>query len=171
LNEGVLTRAIDRELARRSHTTTAAAAAEDQPPTTRPIKPWLGESYCLHLTARFLQSFTAPGPREMMQAEAQNVAWRNEPILNEFRRLLPDQDPVQAYERVFGITLIDGGGGKYEWDPKWQTMQSSVYGSPEQPKSGPTVLDSIQGMGGNFGVTFEHDGLRGRAEIELPQPR
>jgi hypothetical protein len=168
LNEGVLTRAIDRELARTAHTTTGPVAADDQPPTTRPIKPWLGESYCLHLTARFLQSVTASGKTEM-QTEAQDTAWRNAPILNEFRRLLPDQDPVQAYSRVFGVTLIDGAGGKYEWDPQWQTMQSSVYGSPAQPKTGPTVLDSIQGMGGNFGITFEHDGLRGRAEVELPQ--
>ncbi|HSV16618.1 MAG TPA: hypothetical protein VLI90_20305 [Tepidisphaeraceae bacterium] len=161
LNEGVLTRSMDREAARKP----GAAAATM--PATQPVGPWLGESYCLRLAPRFLQSIMDAGKNEL-QAQAQETAWRNIPILNEFKRLLPDQDPAQAYERVFGIALIDGAGGHYDWDEKWQTMQSSIYGSPAQPKQGPTVLDTVKGMGGNFGVTFEHGGLRARAEIELP---
>ncbi len=82
--------------------------------------------------------------------------------------MLPDVDPVAVYRKVFGVTVIDGGGGTFTWNKDWQTFESSAYGAPADQKIGPTIVDSIYGLGGNFGVSFENSGLRGRAEIDLP---
>ena len=63
--------------------------------------------------------------------------------------------------------LIDPAGGQYTWNEKWQTMESSVYGSPAQPKEGPAGIAALNGLlRANFGVTFENDGLRAKGEVE-----
>ena len=64
-------------------------------------------------------------------------AWSNLPILNEWKRLYPDRDPVELHERVWKIRLICPGGGQYVWNDKYQTMESTVYGHPGEPKTGP----------------------------------
>jgi hypothetical protein len=48
-------------------------------------------------------------------------------------------------------------------------MQSENYGHPGEPKTGPTALDLIRGARANLGLTFENNGLRGRAEVERPR--
>jgi hypothetical protein len=45
-------------------------------------------------------------------------------------------------------------------------MESTVYGHPGQPKSGPKVSAMLgQFEKANLGVTFEDQGLRGRIEL------
>jgi hypothetical protein len=132
LNEGVILRAMDRSAARR----TGAA--------TQPTHTWLGESLCLQLEPTMTEIFAAMNAREAM-AEAQNRAWANLAILNEWKRLFPDQDPVQVHETLFGARPVDPAGGSYTWNEQWQTMQSANYGHPAEPKPGPTALDLIRG--------------------------
>ena len=73
--------------------------------------------------------------------------------------------------KAFGFTvpvLIDPAGGTYFWNEKWQTMESSIYGCPEAPKTGPDLPGLIERLrDGNFGVDFEEHGVRGRAEVGL----
>ena len=64
-------------------------------------------------------------------------SWSNLPILNEWKRLFPNEDPVKVHERLWHVTLICPGGGKYVWNDQWHTMESTVYGHPGQPKTGP----------------------------------
>ena len=61
----------------------------------------------------------------------------NLPALNEWKRLFPDRDPVAVHREVWGVTLVCPGGGNYVWNEKYATMESTVYGHPGQPKSGP----------------------------------
>ena len=97
----------------------------------------------------------------------QTQAWNNLPILNEWKRLYPDRDPVELHERVWKIRLLCPGGGRYVWNDKYQTMESTVYGHPGQPKAGPPappVLSTFNAA--DFGLTLENDGLRGRVELQ-----
>jgi len=103
------------------------------------------------------------GYRGQLRAET----YKNLPILNEWRRLFPGQDPLVTHEQVTGTQLVCAGGGELVWNDEWQTMESTVYGCPGNPKKGPVappVLHTVKH--GSFGLTFELDGLRARMEIE-----
>ncbi len=94
-------------------------------------------------------------------------AWSNLPILNEWKRLYPDCDPVELHERVWNIRLICPGGGRYVWNDKYQTMESTVYGHPGEPKKGPLAAVALQQFSsGDFGLAFENQGLRARVSLE-----
>ena len=99
----------------------------------------------------------------------QVLSWSNLPVLNEWKRLFPDRDPVAVHAAVWGVTLQCPGGGKYVWNAQYGTMESTVYGHPGQPKAGPPappVLSSF--ASGDFGLTLENDGLRARVELHRP---
>jgi len=157
--EDMLKRALDRRIARRK-------AKEQGKPLPAPARPWLGENVCLQADVKgvpLLAAFFA----EDYQLAMQNRAWGNLPILNEWKRLYPGKDPVKLHEELWKIRLIDPAGGRYVWNEQYRTMESTVYGHPGEPKPGPgapPVLARI--LGGNFGVTFEREGLRARVELK-----
>ena len=94
-------------------------------------------------------------------------AWGNIPILNEWKRLFSNEDPVKLHERLWQTRLLCPGGGRYVWNEQWQTMESTMYGHPGQPKSGPAVPPGISDLaGGEFGLDFEDSGLRARAVLQ-----
>ena len=50
-------------------------------------------------------------------------------------------------------------------------MESTVFGHPGQPKTGPATLPGLSRFkAANFGLTFEDQGLRARMEL-LRDPR
>jgi hypothetical protein len=103
------------------------------------------------------------GYQTLMQARA----WGNLPILNEWKRRYPDQDPVGLHEQYWHTRLVCPGGGQYVWNDQWQTMESTVYGCPAAPKAGPVAAPELQSIKyGNFGVTFEQQGLRARVSLD-----
>jgi len=178
LNEKVLQRAIDRQLAREeaggekkpagaAETKPAAKAAQDP-------RPWLGSNVGLQVDSRVLEIVNHL-TRDVYQQTMQARAWGNIPILNEWKRRFPNRDPVTVHQQVWQVELVCPGGGKYVWNEKWQTMESTVYGHPGGPKEGPPappVLSSFRD--GNFGLTFEEQGLRARvilrrgAQVQSP---
>ena len=105
--------------------------------------------------------------RDEYELAMQARAWGNLPILNQWKRMYPDQDPVELHERVWQIRLICPGGGRYVWNEKFQTMESTVYGHPGEPKSGPAAPPALtEFANGSFGLTFENQGLRARVSLE-----
>lgn len=167
LSEPLLKRAIDRQVARdeakAKGETKSEAKNEPQPAVERP---WLGESVVLQVRQKALKIASALSRREY-QAMMQQRAWGNLPILNEWKRRYPEQDPLAVHARFWHEELICPGGGKYVWNPKWQTMESTIYGHPGEPKEGPAappLLEQVQV--GNFGLTFEQQGLRVRTQLE-----
>jgi hypothetical protein len=158
LSEDVLKRALDRRLAR--------IAADEEGKTIEAKPPWIGESLCLQADAKavaLISGFFA----EDYQLEMQKRSWANLPILNEWKRHYRNQDPVELHERVWQVRLIDPAAGQYVWNDQWQTMESSVYGHPGEPKKGPATPSLVSGItGGNFGITFEDDGLRARMALD-----
>ncbi len=96
----------------------------------------------------------------------QDRSWGNLPILNEWHRRFPGQDPVAFHQKHWGVTLLCPGGGKYVWNEAWQTYESTVYGHPGQPRSGPKVPPALSLFRqGEFGLTFENQGVRARAVL------
>ena len=94
-------------------------------------------------------------------------SWSNLPILNEWKRLYPNDDPVAVHKRIWGTTLVCTGGGQYTWNEKLQTMQSTVYGSPVEPKGQSQINilpDDISAI--DSGLTFEQKGLRARVVLD-----
>ena len=80
----------------------------------------------------------------------------------------PDRDPVAVHEAVWGTTLVDPGGGKYTWNARWSTMESTVLGHPGDPRSGPDVAPPTNRFNSlGLGLNFEDGGLRARTEVEL----
>jgi hypothetical protein len=97
----------------------------------------------------------------------QHTAWANLPILNEWKRRFPTEDPVAVHRRVWDVELVCPGGGRYVWNDAWKSMESTVYGHPGEPKDGPpapAVLSTFDT--GSFGLEFEPNGIRGRVRLE-----
>jgi hypothetical protein len=154
LNEDMLKQAIDRQIARND---TNAPAAPNK-------TPWLGNSLGLQLQKRFVDVI-GKLMQEEYQSHLQTLAWNNLPILNEWKRLYPDQDPVKLHEQFWGVKLLCPGGGKYVWNEKWQTMESTVFGHPGQPKTGSNAaLPDLLNV--NAGLTFENGGLSAKGVME-----
>ena len=112
LSEAVLKKAIDRAVDKKAR---ASPSASLGPPLA--ASPWLGSNAGLHLDHRLLEvgSFFA---RDQYQDRMQVLSWSNLPILNEWKRLFPDRDPVAVHRELWGVTLVCPGGGKYVWNAR-----------------------------------------------------
>lgn len=157
LNEDVIKRAIDRQAGK-------AETGKTQPP-------WLGESLALQIGRRGFEVLGIAGRTEFHD-ELQVRSWGNLPILNEWKRLFPDRDPVALHQAVWGTTLVDPGGGRYAWNPRWATMESTVFGHPGEPKAGHDLQNPVSRFGSvRLGVSFEKGGLRAKTAVDLlPKP-
>ena len=171
-SEELLKRALDRQAERAAAKPAATQAATTQVATTKPAadgpaeKAWLGE----HLSARISRSgieLLQFLMREGYQSSMQEAAWSNLPILNEWKRRFPADEPVALHEKYWQTRLICPGGGTYVWNEEWQTMESTVYGHPGNPKSGPPMPATLSVLDlAGAGLTFEENGLRARVELE-----
>ncbi len=131
---------------------------------------WLGESVALRVDSRALDMVRGLA-RERWDQRMRVQAWKALPILNEWHRRFPDQDPVLVHERLWGTRLVCPGGGGYEWDAEAGTMTSTLYGTPVHPTEGPDLPDAVLRLESlDMGVTFEEDSLRARVEV-VRRPR
>jgi hypothetical protein len=151
LREDVIQRAIERHTARRDTESPA-------PPTT----PWLGESLALRVDGSILRH-----PLLWQETHPEAAAWRNLPILNTWRAMHPDRDPVAVHAEYWGTDLLCPGGGSYAWNEADRTMESTLYGHPGAPRLGPKIPAPLLGLLlADFGLSFENDGLRARVVLE-----
>lgn len=169
LNETVIKNVLQRQTARLKAKENPVAEKKDAEKKTEValnIKPWLGKNLVLRADKKLIDLATH-STRRQMQNNIQLLAWSNLPILNEWHRMYPDRDAVGVHEQVWKTKLVCPGGGKYVWNDSWQTMESTVYGHPGEPKDGPFVTPGMLGIeSADFGLTFEEQGLRARAVLE-----
>ncbi len=152
LSEDLIKRAIERHA---------------KPDKDAAASPWLGEHAGLTVEGDALK-WIARGSRDAMRELAQQQAWAALPILNEWRRLRPDDNPVQLHQRLWHQTL--GQPDDYRWNHDWQTMESVAWGHPGQPRTpeNPPTVDLLRSLQqGKLGVTFENQGLRAKADLQL----
>ncbi len=132
--------------------------------------PWLGEQAALRISAGLKPLLAKLGELNRGKDILQRRSWANLTILNEWHRLFPGEDPVAVHERLWHTRLTCPGGGTYVWNPTLKTMESTVYGSPQAPKDGPPWLPGDGWQAADFGLTFEHDGLRARSVLIRDTP-
>ncbi|MSR60076.1 MAG: hypothetical protein EXS05_20960 [Planctomycetaceae bacterium] len=180
LNEDLLKRALDRQAAAKQGADAKAGKAAvadsgegkpadgrqgtdpaaDHPPT------WAGKSMALRVDGKVLELLEPIFGRREYQAIMQARAWSNLPILNEWKRLYSERDPLAVHQQVWGTALLCPGGGRYVWNKEFQTMESTVYGHPGQPRTGPALPQALRGVKqADFDVTFENRGLRAKVEV------
>lgn len=158
LNENVLKRALDRQAARTQAPAEGRAARPE-------ANPWLGRHMCLKVDKAFLAIIMGL-IEEQFRDEMLDRSWDNLQVLTEWKLLYPDLDPVQLHRRLWQTQLVCPAGGEYVWNPEWETMMSTGCGHPNLPKEGPAWPPALRRvLSGNFGLTFEDDGLRARVEI------
>ena len=156
MSEDTLKKAIDRQVAR----------AEKKLSAT-PARPWLGKHLGLQAHRDVLAMMDAiEGRSGGYRARLREHCWKNLPILNEWKRMFPEEDAGAMHTHLTGIRLICPGGGKFVWNDEWKTYESTEFGHPGAPKNGPADPYPFPGWTwGNFGVDFEEDGIRARAQI------
>jgi hypothetical protein len=158
LNEALLKRSIDRRLVREE-----AKKKGDKLPEAE--HPWLGENMALAVNGKLIQLIAAM-TQYRRPSEMQIESWKNLAILNEWKRRYPNQDPVELASKFWHLDVRCPGGGKYVWNEKYQTMESTVYGHPGEPKEGPTLRPYYQFLKrGDFGINFEEQGIRAKAML------
>lgn len=163
LNESLLKRALDRQAVRKQ-----AEAQGKEPPS--PKKPWLGSSMAMQFDGKAVAQLGPLANADYLQT-LQLRSWDNLPILNEWRRRYPDRDPVELHEQFWHARLVCPAGGKYVWNEEWQTMESTAFGHPGEPKAPEALAAPWQAIrGGNLGVTFEEEGLRAKAVLDREAP-
>ena len=173
VNEDVLKRALDRQVAGKQ-TVASDGGSDDSPksgkadrrPAAKKLRPWLGESMTLQAGDKFVGAFETIF-RDEYEAVMQVRSWANIPILNEWKRRYPDRKPAKLHQTFWQTKLRCPGGGQYVWNPEFQTMESTVYGHPGDPKPGPASPEALRRTTFlNFGLTFENQGLRAIVQID-----
>ena len=173
VNPGALVFSFSEKVIHGSMERSAARAAkgEDAAATDGATPPWAGASTGLYVGPRFQEALAVElfelASREQMRARS----WANLMILNEWRSA-GAEDPVQYHEDEWGVRLLCAGGGDYVWNEAFQTMESTVFGHPAEPKDGPALPPGVAGLKGLSGaLTFEsigEDAARGlRAQLQL----
>jgi hypothetical protein len=158
LSEKVLQGTIDRWIVK-------TAVPPEGKTAERKAEPWLGSNVGLQVDHRILDVVNTLGRNEY-QRTMQSQCWSNLPILNGWKRLYPDRDPVEVHRAVWAVEPICPGGGKYVWNEKHRTMESTVYGHPGEPKHGPAAPPVLSSFAtANFGLTLENGGLRAQVTL------
>jgi hypothetical protein len=149
---------IQNSLARRTGAAQANGVAGQMTPH--------GQNMSLHVDKRVFALAThlvgAEYSRELSNRSMQNIM-----ILNEWKRLFPDQDPLDMHQKLFGVRLTCPAGGVYRWNEELGSAESTVLGSLVDPKQPTTIVmlwDNFER--GAFGITFENDGLRAKVTLE-----
>lgn len=128
-------------------------------------KPWLGKHAGLRASSEAL------GILEMLSLDSRKevvreASWAALPILNELHRAAPDKDPAALYEKLWGARLTCPAGGEYRWNSTTESMESTVTGSPVAPKDFKPA-PALPGIAsGEFGLTFENDGVNARLRLD-----
>jgi hypothetical protein len=127
---------------------------------------WLGKHACLRVDGAMLNLFDGL-TRDSYRVRIQRASWSALPVLNELRLAAPGKDPVALYEKLWGALLSCPAGGRYVWNAEIGTMESTVTGSPSAPKEFQPARVVLPGIAsGEFGLTFEHDGVRARFDLD-----
>ncbi|MEM8711287.1 MAG: hypothetical protein AAGG01_10070, partial [Planctomycetota bacterium] len=107
--------------------------------------PWTGSSTGLHLGEGFHAALAVDLFQVTARQEIRGRSWVNLPILNEWRRM-GAEDPVAFHENATGIRLLCPGGGEYVWNERFETMESTVFGHPAEPKAGPSLPAALAAL-------------------------
>ncbi len=172
-SEDLVKRALERQAWRVARK--AAAGGDDADPAAElpaltpgygPITtPWSGDQLSVRVSRDVVELVESGLVANDVQP-LRELAWRNLPILDAWKRRWPDRDPLAVHEVLWGRRLLCPAGGSYVWNEEDGRMESTLYGHPGRPKRGPVLPSQVTGIGSaDFGLDFEEDGLRGRVTL------
>ncbi|MEN8151255.1 MAG: hypothetical protein ABFS86_15675 [Planctomycetota bacterium] len=162
LSETMIHQHIDRYLDKKA---LEAQDVEGESKELPPPEPWPGESAAFRGRDRMVAVIEkAAGPFWLRRM--QDRAWSNLPIMNEWRRLYPDEDPVEVHHRFFGARPVCPGGQGYRWNEEMKTVESVVYGHPAAPSGPMTLPPAVRRiLEAELGLTFFDGGVRARGTV------
>lgn len=94
------------------------------------------------------------------------TSWAALPVLNEWKRRHPQQDPVALHRQHFAAGIRCPGGRGYQWNAAAMTMESTTFGHPAAPRADDppdSPLAKYPAM--RASLEFEDGGLRARASM------
>jgi len=155
-NLGVVHRAIDRE----QNGSGAVFSKQDK-------GNWLGDHMNVKISGEFTELLEKTFEHEFRR-ELIYQSWCNVPVLNEWKKHLPQRDSVELHNIMWHQSLIAVDGSGYEWDESLRSMKATHYGPPGEEitpgHSIPPVYRNVKSAAA--GVTFVNDGIRARVRIE-----
>ena len=155
-NLAVIHRAIDRE----QNGSGAVFAKQDK-------GNWLGDHMNVKISGEFTELLEKTFEHEF-QRELTYQSWCNVPVLNEWKKHLPQRDSVELHNSMWHQQLIAVDGSGYEWDESLRSMKATHYGPPGDEitpgHSIPPVYRNVKSAAA--GITFVNDGIRARVQIE-----
>ena len=153
LSENIIQKAIERNLLQREEN------------STLPKAKWDGMSTAFHASRPIPSLFDLSMGQNVING-LQRKSWNNLHALNEWRIHLKKKDSLKYHQKVWHTDLLCPGGGEYQWNKKFQTYESTVFGHPANPKSPKDFSLFGKWKAVDFGLSFENDGLRVRANLE-----
>lgn len=128
---------------------------------------WLGDHMNVKISDEFTDLLEKIFKRDF-QRELIYPSWCNVPVLNEWRKHMPQRDSVELYNHMWHQQLIAVDGSGYEWDESLRSMKATHYGPPGEAitpgHSIPPVYRNVKSAAA--GITFVNDGIRARVRIE-----
>ncbi len=122
-----------------------------------------GAQLMLDTRPSFLQRIGAAMASSGAGNVRQNESWKALPILNEWHRMSPDQDPVALQWTRYGSDIFCPGGKGYRWNAAEMTMESVAYGFPAGPRDELAKIHEIENV--RTGLVFQDGGLRATARL------
>lgn len=133
------------------------------PDTKRKAGNELGDGVTAHFDRRAFEFMSM----EIDSTVTQHALMHVLPILEEWKRLFPNEDPVAFHERVFHERLAGPVGEKLIVDPATGEIRSEKFGSPYQLTSAKLQIEALKDLRSvDFGLSFEHGGVRGRMSVQ-----
>lgn len=127
---------------------------------------WLGQNLAVQTNSKFYKAIEVLW-QQYYKSELKNQTWRNFPILQEWKREFPDQDPFEFHQKYWHQKMLCAGGGKLIWDKKTDAPMSTVFGNPSKPRIPMRTPTPWQGFKSfDAGVTFDTGGIRGKMMLE-----
>lgn len=169
LREDVMKRFLDRTRERFEAPRGEPGGSETPRPGRKRVEDqpeWLGDNVAVRLDQRFL-STASEMFGDSYQRQLERRCFANLPILNEWKQRFPDRDPVEVHHQLWHVRLQCPAGGDYVWNESARTMESTRLGHPGSSKRSRALSELLSAFREvQLGLTFEHDGIRVRGQLE-----
>lgn len=150
-SESLIQRAIDRSLLKKK-------------PDSKNV--WAGQNIAVRISEKgwdVMELLAGQSYARFLQRQS----WENLPILTEWHARKGKLTESEFHNRFWYPALTSPAGTEYAWNERWNTMQSTLFGHPGDPKIPAAVRTPLVDVRqADIGITFEQDGLRAVVNVD-----